>query len=93
MDQEKKSPFGGQKGENKQSPKTGFGLQNKYGRVIHVSIVRKFLMDQEENLLLGVKNVKKSPESPKTEFGLQNQFSRVIYPTIGNFIWSKKNIL
>jgi hypothetical protein len=47
-------------------------------------------MDQEENLLLGVKNAKISSQSPKTEFGLQNQYRRVIYPSIVNFILSKK---
>jgi hypothetical protein len=42
-------------------------------------------------ILLEVKKAEIGSQSPKTEFGAQNEYGRVIYPSLGNFIWSKKN--
>jgi hypothetical protein len=85
---EKINTFRGQGNEDKpQSPKTKYGFQNQYARVIYRVIYRsEILYGAGKNIILGVKNVKISHQSPKTEFGLQNQYSRVIYPSIGNFI-------
>jgi hypothetical protein len=72
-----------------QSPKTEFGAQHQYGRVIYPSI--RNVTWSKKNILLGVKKAKIGRQSPKTEFGVQHQYGRVIYPSIGNFTWSKKN--
>jgi hypothetical protein len=72
-----------------QSPKTEFGAQNHYGRVIHPSIGN--FTKSKKNILLGVKKVKIGPQSPNTEFGAQNQYGRVIYPSIGNWHGVRKN--
>jgi hypothetical protein len=47
-------------------------------------------MEQEKNILLGVKKAKLSPQSPKTEFGVQNQYGRVISIDREFYTWSKK---
>jgi hypothetical protein len=62
-----------------QSPKTEFGAQNQYGRVIYPSI-GNFTWSKKKYTFGGQK-VKNRP---------QNQYGRVIYPSIGNFTWSKK---
>jgi hypothetical protein len=47
-------------------PKTEFGAQNQYGRVIYLSIGN--LNGARKNILLGVKEAKINLQSPKTEF-------------------------
>jgi hypothetical protein len=60
--------FRGRKGENEPSePKTEFGAQNQYGRVISPSI-GNFTWSMKKYTFRGQKG-KNSPQSPKTEFG------------------------
>jgi hypothetical protein len=68
-----------------QSPKTEFGAQNQYGRVIY-PLIGNFKWSKKKYNFRG----QKGPQSLKMEFGAQNQYGRVIYPSIGKFIWSKK---
>jgi hypothetical protein len=70
-----------------QSPKTEFGAQNQYGRVIYPSI--KNFTGSKKKYPFGVKKAKLGSQSPNTEFGAQNLYSRVIYPSIGDFTCSK----
>jgi hypothetical protein len=74
-----------------QSPKTEFGAQNQYRRVISPSIGN--FTWSIKNMLLGVKKAKKGPQSPKTELEAQNQYGRVTYLSDGNFACSKKDKL
>jgi hypothetical protein len=71
-------------------PKSKFGAQNQYGRVIYPSIG---IFTWRKYILLGVKKAQIGPQSSITEFGAQNQYGRVIYLSIGNFKWSKKKYL
>jgi hypothetical protein len=73
-----------------QSPKTEYGIQNQYGRVIYTSI-GNFVKLKKKYTYRVIKSEYICIQSPKTRFGLQNQFGRMIYPSIGNFIEEKIN--
>jgi hypothetical protein len=70
------------------SPKTEFGAQNQYGRVIYPSI-EKFTWSKKKYTFVGQKGENK-PSEPKNGFVGQNQYNRVTCPSIENFTWSKK---
>jgi ribosomal protein S24E len=74
-----------------QSPKSEFGTQNQYGRVIYPSI-ENFRWSKIK-YTLGVRKAKVSLQSSKTKFGAQKRYSRVIYPSFGKFTWSKKKYI
>jgi hypothetical protein len=71
-----------------QSPKTEFGPQIRYGRVIHPSIGN--FKTIKKKFTFGGQNSENKPSGPKNGIWLKNQYGLVIHPSIGNFKTIKK---